>query len=197
MRVFLAGATGAIGRHLVPALIDAGHEVAGLTRRPDKAASLVAAGAVPVVCDLYDPRLASLVADFAPEVVIHQVTDLPATQRLIPLKLASLNRARRRGTDVLIAAARQAGASRFLAQSIAFEVPGIARVAVNHLEEQVLAYPGVVLRYGLFYGPGAWTATRPDAPQTVHVGDAAARTVELLAAAPGIYEITDPAPAGD
>jgi nucleoside-diphosphate-sugar epimerase len=191
MRVFLAGATGAIGSQLVPQLIAAGHEVAGLTRRPYKAASLADAGAHAVVCDLYDPALAQHVADFAPDVVIHQVTDLPATQALIPLKVIALNKARRRGTDILIAAAKQAGASTFLAQSIAFTVPGIVRGAVDHLESQTLAYPGIVVRYGVFYGPGTWSADRPRALKAINVVDAAARTATLLQATPGTYELVD------
>lgn len=191
MRIFLAGATGAIGRHLVPALIDAGHHVAGLTRRAEKAAALEATGAQAVVCDLYHPDLLQHIVDFAPDAVIHHVTDLPSKQSLIPLKVMSVNKARRRGTDILISAAHQAGANTFMAQSIAFAVPGIVRRAVNHLEVQTLAYPGIVVRYGIFYGPGAWTAERPKAPKTVHLADAAARTVELLGASPGTYELVD------
>lgn len=194
MRVFLAGATGAIGRQLVPALVAAGHDVAGLTRREEKAHDLEAQGATPVVCDLYDSRLVEFIAAFKPDAVIHQVTDLPAKQSLIPLKLRSINRARRRGTDILVDAAHLAGATRFLAQSIAFSVPSVVRGAVDHLEARTLAYPGVVLRYGVFYGPGAWTNERPQASHTVHVATAAARTVELLAADPGTYEIVDDTP---
>ncbi len=191
MRIFLAGATGAIGIPLISQLIAAGHDVAGLTRRPEKAASLEAVGARAVVCDLYDPALARHIAAFQPDAVIHQVTDLPATQALIPLKLLGINKARRRGTDILIAAAKQAGATTFLAQSIAFAVPSVVRGAVDHLEAQTLAYPGIVVRYGVFYGPGAWTTDRPDVPKAVNVVDAAARTVELLTAAPGTYEVVD------
>lgn len=191
MRIFLAGATGAIGTPLVPRLIAAGHEVAGLTRRPHKAAALEAAGAQAVVCDLYDPALTERLVAFKPDVVIHQVTDLPPKQALIPLKLLGINKARRLGTDILIAAAKQAGATTFMAQSIAFDVPGIVRGAVDHLETQTLAFPGIVVRYGGFYGPGTWTAERPDVPKAVNVEEAAARTVELLTAAPGIYEIVD------
>lgn len=191
MRVFLAGATGAIGTQLVPQLVAAGHEVAGLTRRPGKVATLEAGGAQAVVCDLYDPALAKHIADFEPEAVIHQVTDLPAKQALLPIKLLSINKARRLGTDILIAAAKQSGADTFVAQSIAFDVPGIVRGAINHLEAKTLAYPGIVLRYGLFYGPGAWTPERPDVPKAINVQEAAARTVALLTAAPGTYTLVD------
>jgi nucleoside-diphosphate-sugar epimerase len=190
MRIFLAGSTGAIGKFLVPALVEAGHDVAGLTRREEMSEWLTSVGATPVVCDLYDPRLAQEIANFAPQLVMHQVTDLPSRQSLIALKVMSLNRARTEGTDLLIAAAKAAGAQHFVAQSIGFKVPAPARKAVDHLEAATLAYPGVVLRYGAFYGPGTWTQTAPKGGG-VHVRTAAARTVELLTAAPGIYEVTD------
>jgi len=193
MRVFVAGATGAIGRPLVQVLVNAGHEVAGLTRRPEKAAQLTAAGATPVVCDLFDPALAAAVADFAPDVVVHEVTDLPEHMSLFPLKVVSLNRARTKGTDILIAAARAAGAQHFVAQSLAFKAPAPVRKAVEYLEAETLAYPGVVLRYGYFYGPGTWYPEGTDKEPRLHVAHAATRTVELLTADPGVYEVTDSA----
>lgn len=193
MRVFVAGATGAIGRFLLPALVSAGHEVAGMTRRQDRAAALAAAGATAVVCDIHDARLADVVSDFEPEVVVHQVTHLPAAgPALLPLTVHSLNRARTDGTDALIAAARVAGASRFVAQSTAFWLPHITQKAVDYLEAATLAYPGVVLRYGYFYGPGTWYAGGPKHKPPVSIEYAAARTVELLTAEPGVYEVTDP-----
>jgi len=191
MRVFLAGSTGAIGRFLVPALVAAGHEVAGLTRRQEKSEWLESVGATPVVCDLYDDEMPDAIAAFVPQLVMHQVTDLPAHQSMIALKVRSLNKARTTGTNRLIAAARIAGAERFVAQSIGFKVPGPVRKAVDHLEAATLAYPGVVLRYGAFYGPGTWSEEAPQSGGGVHVSDAAARTVELLTAAPGIYDVTD------
>ena len=193
MRVFLAGSTGAIGTFLVPALVAAGHEVAGLTRRPEKGDWLESVGATPVVCDLYSDAFPEAVLAFAPDVVMHQVTDLPAHPSMIALKIRSLNKARTTGTDRLIAAARIAGAERFVAQSIGFKVPGPVRKAVDHLETATLAYPGVVLRYGSFYGPGTWSEEAPQSGGGVHVRDAAARTVELLTAVPGIYDVTDAA----
>jgi uncharacterized protein YbjT (DUF2867 family) len=193
MRIFLAGATGAIGRQLVPTLVADGHDVVGLTRHQAKADRLHDAGAEAVVCDLYDPRLAEIVAAARPDVVMHYVTDLPSRAALVPLKLLSLNRARTRGTDLLVRAAADAGAKRFVAQSIAFSLPSIAQRAVNHLEAAALAYPGVVIRYGTYYGPGAWTDEPHGSGPTVHVADAARRTVELLDAKPGTYDVVDPA----
>ncbi len=178
MRVFLAGATGVIGRSLLGLLADAGHEVTGMTRSPQRAEEIRSGGAEAVICDALDATaLASAVAGARPEVVIHQLTDLPA--RLEPRKyrkqLVGTNLLRREGTRNLIAAAREAGASRFVAQSIAFayapagdwvkdeqaplalDAPGPtseAVAAVAELERQVLDFGGIVLRYGFFYGPG-------------------------------------------
>jgi nucleoside-diphosphate-sugar epimerase len=191
MRIFVAGATGAIGRVLVPALVDSGHEVAGLTRKPERAAWLESVGATPIVLDVYSPDLANAVAGFEPEAVVHQLTDLPSRAALIPLKVAALNKVRTAGTDALIAAARAAGAERFLAQSVAFGAPAPVRKAVQHLEQATLDFPGVVARYGYFYGPGTWYPEGTDHSPRVSVESAARRTIELLAAEPGIYEVTD------
>jgi uncharacterized protein YbjT (DUF2867 family) len=191
MRVFVAGATGAIGGPLVRQLVARGHDVAGLTRKLERAQRLRDGGATAVVCDLYDPALAGHIAAFGPDVVIHQVTDLPSRQALVPMRFVSLNKARTRGTDILAAAAREAGASTFIAQSIAFPVPAMAQKGVDHLEATARAFPGIVLRYGLFYGPGTWYAAAPASSPIVHVEKAAAATVEVLGAAPGVYEITD------
>lgn len=191
MRVFVAGATGAIGRQLVPALVAAGHEVAGMTRKPERVPELIAAGAAPYLCDVFDPALERAIGSFEPDVVVHQLTDLPARAALIPLKVAGLNKVRTAGTDALIAAARAAGAQRFVAQSVAFAAPAPVRKAVEHLERETLAYPGVVLRYGYFYGPGTWYPDGTDREPRVHVATAAERTVELLSAAPGVYEVSD------
>lgn len=193
MRVFVAGATGAIGRFLVPALIKAGHDVAGLTREEGKAGTLRDQGATAVVCDVYDPRLIVEVAQFAPDVVINEITDLPQHQAMIPLKVRGLNRARTAGNDALIVASHAASAPQYIAQSVAFSAPGPARKAVEHLEAATLVYPGVVLRYGYFFGPGTWYPEGTSHEPRIHVELAAIRTVELLDAAPGVYEVTDPA----
>jgi len=192
MRIFVAGATGAIGRYLVPALVKAGHEVAGLTRDSNKADGLLAQGATPVVCDVYDPRLIVELAQLAPDVVINEITDLPQHQAMIPLKLKALNRARTAGNDALIAAAHSAHVRTYIAQSVAFHAPAPARKAVEHLEAATLDYPGIVLRYGYFFGPGTWYPEGTTHEPRVHVELAALLTVEKLTAEPGVYEVTDP-----
>lgn len=193
MRIFVAGATGAIGKALVPALVAAGHEVAGMTRSSDKADALRGVGATPVVCDIFDPRLIVEVANFAPDVVINQVTDLPQKVAMIALKVRGLNRARTVGNDALIAAARAARVGSYIAQSVAFGAPGPARKAVEHLEKSTLEFPGVVLRYGYFYGPGTWYPEGTKHEPRIHVQRAAIETVGRLGAEPGVYELVDPA----
>lgn len=192
MRVFLAGATGVIGRHLVPLLVDAGHHVTGMTRSPGMAASLAAAGADPVVCDVFDVATLTAVVDEAhPDLVMHQLTDLPDDLADIEEHFAAHNRIRREGTRNLVAAARAAGAKRFFAQSVAFEIPGDGGAAVADLEEAVLAYPGVVLRYGQFFGPGTYHPEEAPPPPRIHVAEAARRTVAILDSPPGIVTIVD------
>lgn len=192
MRVFVAGSTGAIGRYLVPMLVEAGHDVAGLTRSDEKAEWLREAGAAPVVCDVFDPRLADEVAAFRPDALVNEVTDLPSKMVLLPLKMAAQNRVRTEGYDAVLAAAKAAGVRRYLAQSVAFSLPGASGRAIERLEQATLGYPGVVLRYGYFYGPGTWSAKPGRQKPVVHVEHAAQRTVELLDASPGVYEVVDP-----
>ena len=130
MRVFLAGASGVIGVRLIPLLVRDGHEVAGMTRSPGKAAALRELGAEPVVCDVFDAgALAQAVTAFGPELVMHQLTDLPDRAGQIPEFAARNNRIRTEGTRNLLAAAAQAGATRFLAQSIAWTPPARRRPA--------------------------------------------------------------------
>ncbi len=178
MRVFVAGATGAIGRPLVPRLVAAGHEVTGTTRSEGRARDLRAAGARAAVCDALDaPALRAAVAEASPEVIVHQLTALP--HRFEP-RDASLydatNRLRREATRTLVEAAREAGA-RVVCQSIAFayapvgspikeendplftdaaEPFGTAVAAIAAMERRVLEAGGIVLRYGWFYGPGTF-----------------------------------------
>src|ERR1700674_2419427 len=120
MNIFLAGASGVIGRRLVPLLRDAGHVVTGTTRLPEKAAALEALGAKGVVVDMYDGR-AVLKAMYAahPDVVIHQLTDLPDTRdpQTYPAALARNSRLRTEGTPNLVNAALMSGARRIIAQS--------------------------------------------------------------------------------
>lgn len=180
MKVFVAGASGAIGRPLVRQLVAAGHEVTGMTRREDRAQEIRAVGAGAVVCDVFDrDALGAAVKEAAPEAVIHALTALPAT---IDWKagdpLGPTNRVRTEGTRNLIEAARAAGARRMVAESVAFlyapqgdwvkdeEAPlfegapspfGDAVAALTDLERQVRGAEGIdglVLRFGWLYGPG-------------------------------------------
>lgn len=217
-RIFLAGAGGAIGRRLVPLLRAAGHEVFGTTRDPAKAGMLRQLGAEPVVVDVFDARaLSDAVAEARPEVVIHQLTDLPPG--LDPARMAEAGprnaRIRSEGTRNLVAAAREAGVRRVIAQSIAWVyAPGTPPYAEDHpldraaegprrvnidgavaLETQVLHTPplaGLVLRYGPLYGPGTG-ADAPPAPGSVHV-DAAAQAALLAVdrGRPGLFNVAEP-----
>jgi nucleoside-diphosphate-sugar epimerase len=189
MRVFVAGASGVIGVRLVPLLVAAGHEVAGMTHTPEKRELLRGFGAKPVVCDVFDvSALREAVVAFQPEAVVNELTDLPDE----PAATNEANaRMRREGTRNLLAAAEAAAASRFVAQSIAWQLQGDAGAAVAELERLVLAADGVVLRYGRLYGPGTYyEGGRPEPPR-VQVEEAARRTVPALHAASGIVEITD------
>jgi 2-alkyl-3-oxoalkanoate reductase len=179
MRVFVAGASGALGRPLLRQLVAAGHEVTGMTRNEERAEAMRAAGGSAVVCDVYDAEaLRDSVAGARPEVVVHALTDLPQSFNPRDDYLASTNRIRTEGTRNLIAAAQAAGARRLIAESVAFlyapegdwvkdedariniEAPGhfgTAMRALADLETQVLwadGIDGTVLRYGWFYGPG-------------------------------------------
>lgn len=192
MRVFLAGASGVIGQRLVPLLVADGHVVGGMTRRPARARQIEAAGAVAVVCDVFDrARLEAAVVEFAPEVVLHELTALPARREDIAAFADANNRIRREGTRNLLAAAEAAGATHFLAESVAWPLPGNGGRAVACLESAVLAAGGVVLRYGQFYGPGTYYEALPPPHPRVHVEDAARRTVPLLTAPSGTVFITE------
>jgi nucleoside-diphosphate-sugar epimerase len=192
MRVFVAGATGVIGRRLVPLLVADGHVVAGMTRSADKADLLTRLGAAPVVCDVFDAgTLGAAVGDFAPEVVVHQLTDLPDDPADIEAHAAANARIRTEGTRNLIAAAAAAGAGRFVAQSVAWEIPGPGGDAVCEHERLVLDARGVVLRYGQLYGPGTYHEGRPPPPPRIHVDGAAARTAGLLEHPPGIVSVVE------
>jgi putative NADH-flavin reductase len=192
MKIFLAGATGLLGVRLVPLLVDAGHEVTGMTRTAGKADALAALGATPVVCDVFDrDRLVDAVAATGPDLVMHQLTDLPDDQDALPDAIARNARIRTEGTDNLLAAARGAGAQHVIAQSIAWR-PANA-TSVEHLEHAVLHVGGVVLRYGQFHGPGTWYPTADAVPDGPKVGleRAATLTVEHLDAPSGTYTLVD------
>jgi nucleoside-diphosphate-sugar epimerase len=182
MRVFVTGATGAVGQHLVPALAAAGHQVTATTTSPGKVALLREMGAEPAVLDGLDREaVIAAVRSAAPEVIIHQMTALAAMRapRQLDKDFAVTNELRTRGTDNLLAAAAAAGTRRVIAQSFTGwpnersggpvkteadpldprPVPSSARTlaAIRYVEEAVpRGVPeGIVLRYGSFYGPGA------------------------------------------
>jgi 2-alkyl-3-oxoalkanoate reductase len=175
MKVFVAGATGAIGRPLVAQLREAGHEVVGMTRSQERAEALRAAGAEAVVADALDADAVRPAIERArPDVVINELTDLdrPLNPRKYAEWLEGTNRLRKEGTRNLVDAARAAGVRRFISQSVAFAYdfqPGTKTEgsplmgaeggdmsgAIRELEAQTLDAPeGIVLRYGFFYGPG-------------------------------------------
>jgi nucleoside-diphosphate-sugar epimerase len=191
MRVFLAGATGVLGVRLVPLLVEAGHEVAGATRSPEKRDGLRALGAEVVVADILDTAaLRDAVVSLAPDAVMHQATDLPDDLRRMAEHAASNNRIRREGTRNLLAAADAAGTvRRFLAQSVAFPVSGEAAAAIHELETAVLEWGGIILRYGRLYGPGTYYESRRAPPPRIHVDEAARRTVAALDAEAGVLAI--------
>jgi nucleoside-diphosphate-sugar epimerase len=182
MRIFVAGASGAVGRRLVPMLVERGHDVAGTTRNQAKADLVETLGAQPVVLDALDQeQVMAGVMEFKPDAIIHQLTAIGGAPdlRRFDHYFAATNRLRTEGTDNLVAAARAAGTRRIVAQSYAGwpaertggpvkteadpfdpQPPANARetlAAIRHLERAVMtATPveGVVLRYGGFYGPG-------------------------------------------
>jgi nucleoside-diphosphate-sugar epimerase len=242
MRVFVAGATGAIGRQLVPRLVAAGHEVHGMTRYESKREMLDQLGAVPVVADALDPdQVAEAVGKARPEVIVHQLTAIgPLDLRHFDRDFAATNRLRTEGTDHLLSAGQAVGVRRFVAQGVAaygayvraggpvkseedtFD-PTPARemretlAAIRHLERAVLDArwtEGIVLRYGVFYGPG--TSIAPDGEQFelvrrrkfplvgdgggvwsfIHIADAAEATVAAVEhGSRGVYNVVDDDPA--
>jgi len=192
VRVFVAGATGVIGVRLVPLLLQAGHEVAGLTRSVGKTEMLLEQGAEPVVCDVFDAdALREAVVAFRSEAVIHELTDLPDDPQRIPEMGAANARVRREGTRNLLTAAQAAQTGQFLAQSVAWQLPGDSGKAVADLERAVLDARGVVLRYGQFYGPGTYHRAAPPPFPRIHINEAARRTVDALDAPSGVIEIVE------
>ena len=208
MRVFVAGATGAVGRPLVHQLLKAGHEVTGMTRSEQKARALEAQGAGAAVCDAFDREgVIAAVGAARPEVVVHQLTDLPSS-----LNLRRLDEVRRRLAAYAVVArvglsqaARTAGARRMVAQSIAFlyapeggpvksETEPVYRDAPAPLDKSIgtvldveravvgaEGLEGVVLRYGFFYGPGTYYAADGDVG-----GQVRARRYPVVGAGTGV-----------
>jgi nucleoside-diphosphate-sugar epimerase len=182
MRVFVAGATGAIGRELVPRLVAAGHETYGMTRTSSKTQMLRQLGAVPVVADALEPyEVADAVAQAKPDVIVHELTAIGTINlRHFDRDFAMTNRLRTEGTNHLLSAGQAVGVQRFVAQGVAgygaYARAGQAlkneddplepepvrdmretHAAIHHLEDAVLGArwtEGIVLRYGVFYGAG-------------------------------------------
>jgi nucleoside-diphosphate-sugar epimerase len=190
MKIFIAGASGAIGSQLVSQLVARGHEVVGTTRSAAKTGALRALGAEPVVVDALDPdAVADVVAKAEPEVIVHQLTALngPMKMRNVKRMAAATNRLRTEGTDHLLAAGHAVGVRKFVAQSnyalleraggpVVDENGRIdpsppkdveeAVAALRHVEDAVTGITwadGIVLRYGGFYGPGTGIEAAPDA----------------------------------
>ena len=214
MRIFIAGATGALGGRLVPKLVAEGHQVTGMTRSPAKAEMLRALGARPAVADALDAgAVRRAVGEASPEVVVHQLTALSGELDLrhIDRTMAATNRLRTAGTDHLLDAAREAGARRFVAQSYAGwpfartggpvkdesdpldpDPPAALREtldAIRHLEAAVTGIDwgdGLVLRYGGFYGPGTGLSLRPDAEMAASVR---ARRFPVVGAGGGVWSL--------
>ena len=215
MRLFLAGASGAIGRRLTPLLLDAGYNVTGSTRSEKVARELESAGVHGVVADVFDADgLRRAVVAAQPDVVIHQLTDLPRVlgdEKELAAAYPRNARIRVEGTRNLVAAAKAAGAGRFIVQSVAFayaagrephvetdplnvaDGPRVVTVrAAADMEQQVLVsgMEPVVLRYGLLYGPGTWTEG-PARKPPVHVDAAAHAAFLTVTRGTGIYNIAD------
>ena len=216
MRIFLAGASGAIGRRLVPLLLRAGHAVTGTTRSAENAKELERAGVTPAVLDVFDaPAVADAVRSARSVVVIHQLTDLPREfdEARIAASYPKNARIRTEGTRNLVAAAQAASVRRFIVQSIAFAYsPGgephpetdplnladparaVTVKGAADMEQQALDCRGIeaiVLRYGLLYGPGTWSAA-PGRRPALHVdASAQAALLAVTGGGPGIYNIAD------
>jgi nucleoside-diphosphate-sugar epimerase len=217
MKVFLAGASGVIGRRLCVLLRKAGHDVVGTTRSETNAAALKTLGVTPAILDVYDAKaVLKAMAAAQPDVLVHQLTDLPDV--IDPAKLPAMREAnarlRRDGTRNLVNACEVLKVKRIIAQSIAWVYApgmkpyregdaldlngqGIDRETMDGvvaLEDAVTKTPGIdglVLRYGRLYGPGTWTE-KPQGPAPLHVDAAAqAALLALTRGQPGIYNVVE------
>jgi nucleoside-diphosphate-sugar epimerase len=234
MRVFVAGASGAIGTRLVSQLTNSGHEVIGSATSAKSADRVRRVGAKPVIVDLLDAdAVRKAIIGAAPDAIIHEATALANVTfgRNLDKQFVVTNRLRVQGTDALIAAAREAGVSNFVAQSFAsyrgIREGGMVKTeddpldtnppakmrqswdAMNHLEEEVTEFGGIVLRYGVFYGASNDGLLEPVRKRQfpivgdgggyiswIHLEDAAAATVIALDHdGPAIYNIVDDEPA--
>ena len=219
--VFVAGATGAVGMPLVRLLVAAGWRVFGTTRHPQRVGALHQAGAEALVVDVYDASaLNSAITQARPDVVVHQLTDLPSerTPESLAAAIERNARLRREGTRNLVQATLTSGCQRLVAQSIAWAyAPGplphtetdpldtaavgaraVSVQAVTELESLVLnsqGLDGLVLRYGRLFGPRTWS-DEPDAEMPLHVEDAARAALCAVerSGVTGIFNISAPCP---
>jgi nucleoside-diphosphate-sugar epimerase len=189
MRILIVGASGVLGRATLPHLHAGGHELVGTTRDPGKSELLASLGAKPELCDVYEPGAIERVARAAkPEIVVNFLTDLAAGPG------PANSRIRQEGGPVVSAAARAAGARRLVVESIAFETTGASAEAVASLEGDARAsgLEVLVLRFGLFWGPGTWSVGPPERRPAVHVAEAGRRAAALIVAGePGVHVIAD------
>jgi nucleoside-diphosphate-sugar epimerase len=174
-------------------LVGAGHTVGAMTRSAEKAGRLAAIGAQPIICDVFDrAALTSAVRSFSPDLLLHELTDLPDDLDDLPEESLLNARIRVEGTRNLLDALENVDQTKVVAQSVAWTMrPGPEADAVTSLEEAVLAVNGVVLRYGLLYGPGTYYPQELPPPPRVHIETAAARTLEALNAPAGILTVVD------
>ena len=188
----MAGASGVIGRRLLPELVAQGYRALGLTRSGDGARIIEMLGATAAVCNIYDaPALRAVFDEHAPEIVFDLLTDLPDSAERIGEYANANNRIRTLGTDNLLEAAVRVGAGRIIAESVAWNLPGNGALAVAHLEEAVLSAGGVVLRYGQLWGAATYHATRPSKGPTLHVDRTGRLTMQFIRAESGIYGLVD------
>jgi nucleoside-diphosphate-sugar epimerase len=187
VRIFVAGATGVIGVRLVALLVQAPHNVAGMTRSPEKVDGLRSIGAEPVICDVFDHEaLTASLMSYRPDAIVDELTDLPDAAGEIAQFRARNDRMRVEGTKNLLAAALAADVRRIVSQSIAWKHPNDqARAAVQAHERMVRDAGGVVVRYGQLYGPGTFYPQELPPLPRIHVDEAARRTIPALGAPPG------------
>lgn len=226
MKVLLVGAAGVIGRRLIPLLVASGHAVTGTTRAAEKRQLLQQLGASPVVIDVFErEKLFAVVREAQPDVIIHQLTDLGERDTMANARIRKI------GTRNLVDAAKEAGVQHMIAQSIAWvyvpgegpadenvpldiEAPEPRRVTIEGVQALELAVGemerGIVLRYGVLYGPGTWYAPNGSIAEQVrqgqltadagitsflHVNDAARAALHALDWPQGIFNIVDDEPA--
>ncbi len=226
MKVFVTGATGAIGGHAIPALVAAGHQVTALARTPDKAAVLTVQGATPCAVSLFD-RVALTEAFGGHDAVANLTTAIPSPRNfMLPGAWSANERVRREGSAAVAAAAQAAGVPRLVQELITFLYPSRGDAWIDEdvapdpfplAEANLVAEANarevddsVVLRFGLFYGPGsshttlllasarrhvAFVAGAPgDYLSSIHLADAATAVVAALGAPAGLYNAVDDRP---